>query len=78
MAFWEAGVPGVMGMLSFLKELPSILIKRNEVQQLRKTSDEKVMPMLQLTLPIHLLTEDLRTLLKYIFRRIRTFKRNTA
>jgi GT2 family glycosyltransferase len=76
MAFWEAGVPGVMGMLSFLKELLLILIKRNEVQQLRRTSDEKIMPMLQLILPIHLLTDDLRTLLKYIFRRIRTFMRN--
>lgn len=76
MAFWQAGVPGVMGMLSFLKKLPSILVKRYEVQQLRKTSDEKIMPMLQYILPVHMLTSDLRTLLTYIFRRIRAFMRN--
>jgi len=76
MAFWQGGVPGVMGMLSFLKNLPSIFVKRNEVQQLRKTSDEKIMPMLQSILPVHLLSGDLRVLLKYIFRRIRAFMRN--
>jgi hypothetical protein len=77
MAFWQGGVPGVMGMLSFLKKLPSILVKRNEVQQLRKTSDEKIMPMLQqCILPTQLLTGDLRVLLKYIFRRIRALMRN--
>jgi len=75
-AFWNGGVWGVMGMLSFLKKLPSILVKRNEVQQLRKTSDENIMPMLQCILPIHLLTGDLRVLLKYIFRRVRAFMRN--
>jgi len=72
MAFWTGGVWGVMGMLYFLRKLPSILVKRNEVQQLRKTSDERIMPMLQCILPTQLLTADLRVLLNYIFRRIRT------
>jgi len=76
MAFCQGGIPGGMAMISFLKKFPSILVKRNETQLLRKTSDEKIMPMLLYILPKQEITRGLDTFFKYIFRRFRDLARN--
>jgi N-acetylglucosaminyl-diphospho-decaprenol L-rhamnosyltransferase len=72
MTFLDAGVWGVMGMLSFLESLPLILVKRYEVQQLRKISDDKILTMMHSTgtLPIRLFINDFQIFYKYILRRI--------
>jgi GT2 family glycosyltransferase len=73
MAFWRFGVVGVMAVISFLKKLPSILVKRHEVQRLRKISDEKIILMLRgaEALPVQMFASDFRLFYKKIFRRIR-------
>jgi len=73
MAFWRFGVVGVMAVISFLKKLPSILVKRHEVQRLRKISDEKIILMLRGggALPVQMFARDFRLFYKKIFRRIR-------
>ena len=73
MAFWRFGVLGVMAVISFLKKLPSILVKRHEVQRLRKISDEKIILMLRSAeaLPLQMFANDFQAFYKYIFRRIR-------
>jgi len=71
--FLDAGVWGVTGLISFLESLPSILVRRHDVQQLRKISDNKIIPMMHRagTLPIQLFTNDFRIFYKYILRRIK-------
>jgi N-acetylglucosaminyl-diphospho-decaprenol L-rhamnosyltransferase len=77
MAFWLGEVVGVMGLISFLKSLPSILARRYEVQQLRKTSDDEIIPMMHSAkmLPIQQFTRDFQIFYKYVLRRIRAIVR---
>jgi GT2 family glycosyltransferase len=46
-ACWRARAVGVMAVIAFLRQLPSILIKRQEVQKRRRTSDEGIVLMLR-------------------------------
>jgi len=73
MAFWRSGVLGLMAGISFLKKLPSIIVKRQEVQRTRKISDEKIMQVLHRSgiLPVQEFASDFRLFYNYVFRRIR-------
>ena len=72
MAFWIGGIVGVKGYVSFLRNLPSVLKKRYKVQQSRKISDDKILPMMHRTgtLPIQLFTSDFQVFYRYVIRRI--------
>jgi GT2 family glycosyltransferase len=74
MAFRIGGIVALKGLLSFLKGLPAILLKRYEIQQLRKTSDDEILLMMQTagTLPIQLFTSDFQAFYGNILRRIKT------
>ena len=67
MAARFGGFLGVKGMFSFLKNLPLILKSRYEVQKIRRTSDEEIIPRMQSsgTLPIQLLINDIHMLFAY-------------
>jgi GT2 family glycosyltransferase len=71
MAFRVGGVVGIMGAISFLKNFKSILLSRYKVQKLRKTADDRIIPMMHSsgTLPIQLFTTDFRLLCKLIIRK---------
>ena len=71
MALRYGGILGLKGLISYFKHLPLVLEKRYAVQRLRKISDEKIITMMHNagTLPIDLLSNDLRFLCKSLNRR---------
>jgi GT2 family glycosyltransferase len=71
MAFRIGRIMGLKGVFSFIKNFKSILESRHEVQQLRKISDDRIIPMMHSTgtLPIQLFTTDFRLLHKLILRK---------
>jgi GT2 family glycosyltransferase len=68
MAVRYGGLTGIRGLVSFFKNLPSIIEKRQEIQKIRKIQDKKIIQMMHEngTLPIQLITNDL----KMFFRKI--------
>jgi GT2 family glycosyltransferase len=80
MAFLVGGVIGIKGLISFLRSLPSILVKRYEIQHLRKISDDNIIPMMHNSgiLPIQLFTRNFQVFYKYIFRGTRNMLRKLA
>jgi GT2 family glycosyltransferase len=71
MAIRYGRVIGAKGLISFIKNFPSVITKRYEIQNLRRLSDNKIVPMLRQNgaLPIEMLTNDFRLILNYLFRR---------
>jgi N-acetylglucosaminyl-diphospho-decaprenol L-rhamnosyltransferase len=71
MAFWRGGVMGVKGLFSFLGNLPSIIHRRYKIQQMRKISDNKIIPLMRGagTMPVQLLIHDFQLFSKKIFRK---------
>ena len=71
MAFWRGRVMGVKGLISFMESFPSLLISRVEVQKLRRTSDNKIMPLMRSygIMPIQLLIQDFKLFYKKILKR---------
>jgi hypothetical protein len=70
-AFCRGGFEGVMGVVSFIKNLRSLLIRRHEVQRLRKVSDKELLPLLEYLLPARIFARDFMIFYKYISRRIK-------
>ena len=68
MAFRFGGVLGLKGVISFLRNFKSVFLSRYKVQNLRKISDAKIIPMMHRTgtLPIQLVTTDFRLFYKLI------------
>ncbi|MCW4003156.1 MAG: glycosyltransferase family 2 protein [Candidatus Bathyarchaeota archaeon] len=71
------GITGIIGVISFLRTLPSILTKRQKIQAHRKISDNVLVPMLRDAnfLPVQEFTDDFRTVLKFILRKTRSIKK---
>ena len=69
MAVRYGQVMGVKGLISFFKNLPAVMARRYEIQDLRKISDNKIIPMLRQNgaLPIQMLTNDLKLILHHLF-----------
>lgn len=69
MAVRYGGITGIRGLFSFFKNLPLILSNRLKVQQLRRISDDKIVPMMREagTMPIDLITTDFRLFCQRIF-----------
>jgi N-acetylglucosaminyl-diphospho-decaprenol L-rhamnosyltransferase len=74
MAVRYGGLIGIKGLISYFKDLRLVLDKRYKVQELRRTSDEKIIIMMHDagTLPIDLLSNDFRLLCKCLNRKSTT------